>query len=311
MGDKTGIEWCDATWNPIKGCSRLSAGCRHCWAEGMASRFGGPGEHFHGLTKNGRWLGVTKFYEKTLDQPIRWKRPRMIAVCLMGDMFHPSVPDEWIDRVYDVMCEANQHIYMVLTKYPERMAAYFRTKVKPYVRKGFVEVFSGAEEIEAHRKKHLEAYIPEHIWAGASIENQKAADERIVHLLRAPVLTSYLSVEPMLGRIVLRMPEVGEIEKEPTSPLANPKEWDDYKYWAACDRGVKWVICGGESQAGARPMKVEWAQLLAKQCKDAHVPFFFKQGSKSNWPDFKNADTFPEDLQMRAFPEFPGSYKGQ
>lgn len=248
MGDKTKIEYCDATWNPVKGCSKVSPGCKNCWAERMAARFSRPGEHFHGLTKDGRWDGSVSLYKKELNKPFHWTRPRRIAVCLMGDLFHEAVPWGWIDDVFHVMRTAPQHIYMVLTKRASRMSVY--------------------------AARYLQAFgeIPKNIWFGISAENQETFDDRIGHLLSIPLANVvFVSAEPLLGPIKI----------EPAIDL---------------------MIVGGESKTGARPMEASWAVDIRDQCKKAGVKFFFKQGSSANWTNYKDFESFPEELQVRELP---------
>lgn len=285
MGDRTKIEYVDATLNPVKGCSHEDeeefynnlGGCDNCWAERQAARFSKPGEHFHGLTKDGNWTGQAKLFEKELEKPNRWTRSRRIAICLMGDLFHQSVPDEWIDKVFEMMFEADHHVYLILTKRPERMAKYVQKWVTPYEPKGPVEICVGLDEIEERDARVRKAWLPPHIWCGVSVENQEAADLRIPHLLRVPARIRFLSLEPLLGPVKLRMPGIGEVEEDATYPIANPGEWDDFKYWAARDRGIQWVIVGGESGPGARPMHPRWVHDIKEQCEKSHVSFFFKQ----------------------------------
>ena len=180
MGDRTKIAWCDATWNPIKGCTKVSAGCDNCWAERMAARFSKPGEHFHGLTKNGKWSGTTvALYKKEMSKPFHWKRPRRIAVCLMGDMYHEDVPFGWIDSVFTMMAETPRHTYMLLTKRPERMVEHY----------------------QHYRHEVRSGEIPQNIWFGISAENQDTFDERFEHLSAIQDNIIYASLEPLLGPV--------------------------------------------------------------------------------------------------------------
>jgi len=246
MSDNTKIEWADSSWSPIKGCSKISPGCKNCWAERMAARFSKEGEHFHGLTKDGKWDSVA-LYKNELNKPIHWQRPRRIAVCLMGDLFCDEVPWGWIDHVFHVIRLASQHTFMVLTKRPERMAAY----VERYM-------FAFGD-------------LPKNAWLGVSVENQETYDERIKHLLSIPANILYISAEPLLGPIVF-------------------------------EESVDLWIVGGESGYGARPMEASWAIDIKTQCEKAGSEFFFKQGSANNWPEYKNFESFPEELQARELP---------
>ncbi|WP_110933769.1 DUF5131 family protein [Paenibacillus bouchesdurhonensis] len=172
MSDKTGIEWADATWNPVTGCTKVSEGCRNCYAKTFTERFEGtPGHYFES------GFHVTLRPEK-LDQPLRWKRPRRIFVNSMSDLFHPDVPDGFIEQVFRVMTIAQHHTYQILTKRPERMRDWI-------LQRGWIM-----------------SELP-HVWLGVSVENQKAADERIPHLLQIPAVVRFLSCEPLLGPVDL------------------------------------------------------------------------------------------------------------
>jgi protein gp37 len=211
------IEWTDATWNPVRGCTKVSPGCAHCYAETFAERFRGvPGHPYE------RGFDLRLVPHK-LTEPLRWKRPRMIFVNSMSDLFHEEVPDDYIVDVARVMQTANWHTFQVLTKRSERMRDLLRTKLRLAARKS-------------------------HIWWGTSVENRKHGLPRIGHLRAAPAAIRFLSVEPLLE-------DIGTIDL----------------------RGIAWVIVGGESGPGARPMQREWVLSIQKQCKDADVPFFFKQ----------------------------------
>lgn len=172
------IEWTDEVWNPTTGCTRVSEGCRNCYAERFANRFRDqPKAHkLSGLTdKKGRWNGRIKFHEDRLDQPIRWKRPRMIFVDSMSDLFHPDVPFDFIDRVMATIHTTERHTYQLLTKRPERMAEYF-----------------------------LNRWPTSNLWLGTSIEDHNTACERVPHLLNCPAKTRFLSCEPLLSHLSLR-----------------------------------------------------------------------------------------------------------
>jgi protein gp37 len=217
MSDHSTIEWTDATWNPVRGCTKISAGCAHCYAETFAERFRGvPGHPYE------RGFDLRLVPEK-LTQPLLWKRPRMIFVNSMSDLFHEDVPDDYIVKVARVMQLASWHTFQVLTKRSERLRDLLRTKLRPM-----------AEE--------------PHIWWGVSVENRRQGLPRIEHLRAAPAWTRFLSVEPLLQSL-------GPID------LA----------------GIHWVIVGGESGPGARPLRAAWVVEVRDQCRQAGVPFFFKQ----------------------------------
>ena len=208
-----GISWTDDTWNPIVGCTKVSNGCRNCWAERMARL------HYNKDFPNG-WDGHVKLIPERLELPLRWRKPRKIAVGLMGDIFHPDVPDEFIDKVFQVVLDAPQHIFQILTKRPLRMMDYITQF--PWGR------------------------VPDNLWLGISVEDQKTADERIPLLLETPGAVRWVSYEPALGPIVI-------------------------------DFFPDWIICGGESGPGARPIHPDWVRSVRDQCVAAGVPFHFKQ----------------------------------
>lgn len=250
MSDKTKIEWTDATWNPITGCSVVSAGCKHCYAMKLA----GTRLQHHpsrvGLTvdtKNGPvWTGEVRLNEQWLDQPLRWERPRMIFVCAHSDLFHPSVPDEWIVAVFKIMRDAPQHIFQVLTKRAERMRDFLSVRYP--------------------------VPLP-NVWLGASVEDQAAADERIPLLLDTPAAVRWVSAEPLLGPLDLRF----HIYSEPTGNFRTHGKKRQMELRRPEDGGLHWVVVGGESGPHARPMHPDWARSLRDQCAAAGVPLLFKQ----------------------------------
>lgn len=280
MSDKTGIEWTDATWNPIRGCSRVSEGCRNCYAESVAHRFSGKGLPYEGLTTNGKWNGKISLVEEHLEDPLRWKRPRKIFVNSMSDLFHENVPVDYIMRIFEVMEKAHWHTFQILTKRAARM----------------VDVIGGSSGAG------LDAPPLPNVWLGVSVENQKAADERIPLLLQVPAAVRWLSCEPLLGRIdniFQQYPctkcgkrshaEVwldrcnhcsAKMEIPPLNVRNAPKSDFDLAGFAAID----WVVAGGESGDGARPMHPDWARSLRDQCQAAGVPYFFKQWGE--WAPF-------------------------
>ena len=278
--DRSKIEWTDTTWNPIRGCSRVSEGCRNCYAERVARRFVGPGLAYEGLTERGRWNGKVRVIEEKLCLPFKWKEPRKVFVNSMSDLFHESVSVKVIAEVFAVMALAGAerqlcrrpkcnhedcpafngdaenepiHTFQVLTKRPKRMRAvlserYFFNEVQEASRR-LAYSFEESEEMIHHAGWPLK-----NVWLGVSVEDQKAADERIPILLSTPAAVRWISVEPMLGEINIR------------------------SWLRKCDdKNIDWVVCGGESGAGARPLYPEWARSLRDQCQEAKVPFFFKQ----------------------------------
>lgn len=255
MGDRSGIEWTDATWNPVLGCSPVSEGCRNCYAAKESIRLAGHPNakvrdayaglsEMRGQGKDRRavFTGVMRLMEDRLDQPLRWKRPRRIFVNSMSDLFHAGVPDAFIDRVFQVMADAPQHIFQVLTKRPQRMRAY-------------VAAAGGTNPLP-------------NVWLGISVEDQAAADERIPHLVETPAAVRFLSCEPLLGPV-----DLDPNWLHPKNPDPMPLDGR----FRLPEEGVGWVIVGGESGPGARPMMAGWAWALRDQCEAWDVPFTFKQ----------------------------------
>jgi len=302
MGAETGIEWTDATWNPVRGCTRVSEGCRNCYAEIMAARFSKPGQWGHGFAemkgRDHRWTGKLALIESQLDLPLRWKQPRKIFVNSTSDLFHEALPFGAIMRVFNVMWQTH-HTYQVLTKRADRMHE-FMTKWLDLTGEDF-SAFKNARGPDETRKTHpsgrgqlfadmLEAMgtpppgcayptfdwmdgmmrwpaWPAHnIWLGVSVEDQERADERIPPLLETPAAVRFLSCEPLLGPINLNLRALHHRH----------------------DVGIDWVIVGGESGRGARPMNPEWARSLRDQCAALSVPFFFKQHGE--WVPFAATD---------------------
>jgi len=216
MAQSTAIEWTDATWNPVTGCTKISAGCDNCYAARFSERFRSvPGHPFE------TGFDLTLRPER-LKQPLEWKRPRMIFVNSMSDLFHKDIPKVHIAAVFDTMEKADWHIYQVLTK-----------------RSSLLQKFINA--------RYRTRKAPAHMWFGVSVENRQATS-RIAHLKKANVSVRFLSIEPLIA-------SVGRLDL----------------------RGIDWVIVGGESGPGARPMNPEWAIDVRNQCVAARVAFFFKQ----------------------------------
>lgn len=293
MSDKTGIEWADATWNPVRGCSLVSDGCKNCYAMGVAGRFGGPGQPYDGLTiktiQGAKWTGKIMLVPSMLTQPIRWKRPRKIFVNSMSDLFHEAIPDSYIDQVFAAMALAPRHVFQVLTKRPARMLAYLTAKDRDeaigWAESALYEEVgklpSGAYQGPTHRRLPLP-----NVWLGVSVENQTTADERIPLLLQTPAAVRWLSMEPLLGPVDLESSlggtewiggqrGCGGTHKGIGTPDC-PRE-PHHHHDARCGRGIDWVVVGGESGPKARPMHPQWVRDLRDQCDAAGVPFLFKQ----------------------------------
>lgn len=273
MADGSAIEWTDATWNPVTGCSVVSPGCTNCYAMKLAG--GRLASHMSrvGLTKPSKagpvWTGELRLNRKWLDQPLRWKRPRTIFVAAHGDLFHEDMPEAWIDSVFAVMAMARQHRFQVLTKRAERMRDYLAD------REAVIDRWERRIDLRwegklvgtpwAHTKG--EVWPLRNVWLGVSVEDQQRADERIPALLDTAAAIRFLSVEPLLGPVALiGLRAVGAGEKV-----------------------IHWVIVGGESGPDARPMHPTWARSIRDQCAAAGVPFFLKQWGAWVWsPDDMN-----------------------
>jgi protein gp37 len=294
MGDKTNIEYLDATWNPIKGCSHMSPGCDNCWAERQAARFSKAGEHFHGLSQDGLWTGKAKLYEKELYKPLHWKRPRRIGVCFMGDLFHESLTHMEVAQVFAIMAKARQHTFLVLTKRPERMLEFlgwFGSRACPALSLyDYIE-----DDINVETKDIVPWPLP-NVWLGVSVEDRGTAAQRIAKLLRCDAALRYVSIEPMLGLIDLTHLDVdgaGDPDWCQINALTG-RQTDMGRPCQDIPAKLGWVVAGGESGPGARPMHPDWARSIRDQCKRAAVPFFMKQ--------MAYREVIPDDLFIRQFP---------
>jgi protein gp37 len=217
MAERSSIEWTDATWNPVRGCTKISPGCKHCYAETFAERFRGVKGHPYE-----QGFDIRLVPDK-LAEPLRWRTSKRVFVNSMSDLFHEEVPDSYIESVADVMVQAHWHTYQVLTKRSRRMRDLLETKLR----------FAAAKP---------------HIWWGTSVEDKKHGVPRIDDLRSAPARVRFLSIEPLLE-------ELGPLKLS----------------------GIHWVIVGGESGPGARPMQRVWVISVRRQCRQQNVPFFFKQ----------------------------------
>ena len=293
MADKTSIEWTrsadgspGATWNPITGCSVVSPGCTNCYAMKLAGTRLAQHPSRKGLTQNTKagpvWTGDVRFNREWLDQPLRWARPRMVFVCAHGDLFHESVPDEWIDQVFAVMAAAHWHTFQVLTKRAERMAAYLCDRTgaghaaERWVAASWelVKTMPALEQVGWSWAQDGMPWPLPNVWAGVSAEDQKRADERLPFLLRTFAAVRWVSAEPLIGAIDLTQirPDGIAFKIDALTGHAEHLLGDKGKL-----PGIDWLVAGGESQAGALPMNPAWVRQLRDQCKGAEVPFFFKQ----------------------------------
>lgn len=258
MSDNTHIQWADATWNPITGCSVVSAGCKNCYAMRLAGGRLRNHPSRIGLTRvtgaGPVWTGAVRLNEAWLYQPLRWRRPRRIFVCAHGDLFHPEVPDEWIDRVFAVMALAPWHTFQVLTKRPMRMLEYMMRPKRPW---------------PASLTKEWLWPLP-NVWLGVSAENQETANERIPLLLQTPAAVRFVSAEPLLGPVDLAQAAYGLGRERPDAEI----QARQLNHPAAA---INWTIVGGESGRGARACEVGWIRDIVRQCREARVPCFVKQ----------------------------------
>lgn len=239
MSEVSKIEWTDATWNPVRGCTKISPGCKHCYAETFAERFRGvlghPYQHGFDL----------RLVPHKLTEPLRWSKPKMVFVNSMSDLFHERVPDAYILQVAEVMKSAHWHIFQVLTKRSERLRDLLQSRLR-FVRD------------------------QPHIWWGVSVENRKYGLPRVADLRSAHAAVPFLSIEPLLE-------DLGELKMD----------------------GIKWVIVGGESGPGARPIEKSWVLNIQRQCRKARIPFFFKQ-----WGGVRKKDAGRE-IDGVTYSEFP------
>lgn len=233
------IEWTDATWNPVRGCTKISPGCKHCYAETFAERFRGVKGHPY---EQGFDL---RLVPEKLTEPFSWRTPKLVFVNSMSDLFQSGVADAYAEAVSQVMVKANWHTYQVLTKRSERLHQLLNSRLK----------FAAQQS---------------HIWWGVSVENRKHGLPRIQHLRDTPAAVRFLSIEPLLE-------DLGRIDLN----------------------GIDWVIVGGESGPGARPMEKNWVISIREQCQSAQVPFFFKQ-----WGGKRKA-RHGRELDGQTYDEYP------
>ncbi len=328
MSDKSAIEWTEATWNPLVGCDRISPGCAHCYAKAQHDR-----RHKAFLAGKQMPIQYAKPFEVVqlrpdrLEQPLRWRKARRIFVNSLSDLFHPDVPDAFIDRVFAVMALCPQHTFQVLTKRADRMRAYFGVDRYELIERVETQLW------EMHTDDTTNAVgswpLP-NVWLGGSVENQHFADERIPLLLQTPAAVRFISAEPLLGPVDLTSIPVamwrhhpsGTREQVRVNALRSVEYFVDEGSieWPALD----WVIVGGESGPGARPFDLGWARSIIAECRAAGVAVFMKQIGVNPRFDLSRDDTsrllirgdhfvcrdkkggdideFPEDLRIREWP---------
>lgn len=274
MGATTRIEWTQATWNPVTGCTPCSSGCDHCYAAAMAARF--PQTHGYVYMSEAadpergepQSFGRVRFHPERLEQPLHWRRGRRVFVCSMGDLFHEDVPDEWICAVLDVIraCYARGygHTFQILTKRPERMRDICRRVI-----------FDPRGDGRVCLDEPGWSLFPQagsgglrNVWLGVTVCNQAEADAKLPVLLDTPAVLRFVSIEPMLGPVNLERQLAAGIDRN-----GEP--------WGQRSLGIDWVICGGETGPGARPMHPRWVRHLRDQCASVGLPFFFK-----SWGDW-------------------------
>ncbi len=300
MGQATSIQWTDATWNPVRGCSRVSPGCENCYAERVAARFSGPGKPYHGLAVMGehgtRWTRQVRLVREHLEDPLRWRKPRRIFVNSMSDLFHEGLTNEEIAAVFGVMSACSQHTFQVLTKRARGMLEWFEwlasdpivaisSAVRPYI--GDDVAYRAAYN---HGPNSVPAWPLPNVWLGVSAEDQERAHKRIPYLLETPAALRFVSYEPALG----------PVDFSPWLPsLATT---------ASGANSLDWIIVGGESGPGARSFEMAWAEDVIRQGQAAGVACFVKQlGARCQriiLRDSHGGDPaeWPESLRVREFP---------
>jgi protein gp37 len=322
---KTSIEWTDRTWNPIRGCSRVSEGCRNCYAEQVAARFSGDGQAYHGLARrrsNGeaQWTGEVRVIDNHMLDPLSWRTASRVFVNSMSDLFHEHVTDETIDQIFAVIALAPHHTFQILTKRPERMLRYFaeifqrRTDlpIGPLDRHG--KILEAVESIvyrgegltrfhgdrwwtpEGGLRAHMQPWPLPNVWLGVSVENQAAADERIPLLLQTPAAVRFLSCEPLLGAV-----DLTRLRGDGNATWRDALSGRLHSGPAVVgDERIDWVIVGGESGPNARVLDLEWLTDIVAQCDFAGVPCFVKQLGRHPVAREKGVVTWPEfDLRDR------------
>lgn len=296
MSDNSAINWCDATWNPILGCERVSPGCDQCYAISQA-RIRAVNPHpqvaaaFAGLTTRTEhgldWTGRVNLLPERLEQPLRWRKPRKIFVNSLADLFHDEVPDEFIARVFAMMAVADWHIFQMLTKRHGRMRSLLTSESFRSLYEAACDRLTADLRWESPKwADHLDSRplapwpLP-NLWLGVSAEDQHWAAIRVHALLATPAAVRWVSAEPLLGPVDLR-----NLRVRPNTfidALCGDVKTGGGEIYAACPGSVSWVVAGGESGPRARPMSPLWARSLRDQCASASVPFWFKQRGAWTW----------------------------
>jgi protein gp37 len=282
MGDKSSIEWTDATWNPVTGCDRVSRGCDHCYALTLAARLKSMGQPRYQKDGNprtsGPGFGVT-LHSDVLTLPLRWTRPRRIFVNSMSDLFHPKIPDSFIARAFAVMAMSPRHTFQILTKRAPRARALLTRDTfwrdvgnqgQPIALDRVAGKYPASGPMVLTPDSSARGFwqcrqpLP-NVWLGVSVEDQDRADQRIPALLDTPAAVRWLSMEPLLGPVEL--PEF-VVAGAPDCPCEDGRE---------CLPNIDWVVVGGESGPNHRPCNPAWVRAIRDQCIQGGIPFFLKQ----------------------------------
>lgn len=323
-----GIAWTDESWNPVRGCSRVSEGCRNCYAEVRAARFSGPGLPYEGLATHvageARWTGAVRLVPERLEDPLRWRRPRRVFVNSMSDLFHEGLSDSDVDQVCAVMAQAAHHTFQVLTKRAHRALLYVGGGARDRVASllpAHLAIPMRLGGLRLHEEVSPTPLWPlRNLWLGVSVEDQRTADERIPLLLQTPAAVRWVSYEPALGPVDFAPWLVadccdclgtGEAEGAPCEACGG----DGHR------TRLDWIVVGGESGTRTRPLDLAWVWQTVQQCRQAGVPVFVKQlgarplglehgdripGTDLPWRllDRSGGDPseWPEGLRVRALP---------
>lgn len=329
MADHSSIEWTEASWSVVVGCEHVSPGCDRCYAAKLTSGRLRWRPEYAGLAHDGVFTGEVRLLPERLYWPVKWRKPRRVFVCSMSDLFHADVPDEFVARVFAVMALTPQHTYQVLTKRHARMrsllsAERFKTSVAELAME-MAEARPGPPHVP------MDLVIPPegrswwpltNVWCGVSVEDQQWADIRIPALLDTPAVVRWVSAEPLLGPV-----DLGRWLYLTSPSTAGPfRDWRGERR-ATDGRGrylggggigghvftsipsfdLNWLVVGGESGPGARPMDLDWVRRLVEQCAGAGVPPFVKQLGSRWGRDHHDISEFPPDLQVREYPLAPAA----
>lgn len=299
-----GIAWTDETWNPLRGCSKVSAGCKHCYAETMAARFAKPGQPYYSTIANGRWNGNIRLVPEKLAEPLRWRRPRRIFVNSMSDLFHEGVPFEYIAAVFGVMAACPHHTFQVLTKRPERAVKFFDWLHGASAGGSRISaLLMAAQDVGLSIHLPLVYWPLPNVWLGVSVEDQATADARIPLMLQCPAAVRWVSYEPALGPVDFaalgyRGHRLNAMDRTAGGRLNAVT--------------IDWIVVGGESGSKARSFDPAWASNVIGQCRKFGVAPFVKQlgarpilsDEEPPFVDKAAADPaeWPESLRVREWP---------